>query len=164
MHRILRCGESTNNQTKRGQEHYQNKDKQEQKQGDKGGRSQEGAGTGGARQDPGRSHDDGPRSSRWREEPWRRNGHQRQRSRWRRAWSWGVDQEGQSRADDAGGGGGDPEGHSGAGATEDWGGAEVMVGAWRSRKGEAQPEEWSPEAQEGRCQTKAEPVGRGSQV
>ncbi|KAL1269344.1 hypothetical protein QQF64_031633 [Cirrhinus molitorella] len=40
------------------------------------GKRQEGSGAGGrTRWDPGHSHDDGPRWSRRREEPWRRNGH-----------------------------------------------------------------------------------------
>ncbi len=46
--------------------------------GDEGRRRQERAGTGGAWRDPGHGHYGGPRWSRRREEPWRRNGRQLQ--------------------------------------------------------------------------------------
>ncbi len=55
------------------------------------GKRQEGPGAGGAWQDPGHSHNGGPRWSQRREEPWRRNGRrlqgadQRRRSRWWRS-------------------------------------------------------------------------------
>ncbi len=140
---------------------------------------QEGPGAGGAQLDPGHSHDDGPRWSRWREEPWRSDSRrlqgadQRRRSRWWRSP--------RRRANEPGG----CRGSRGA-RVEPW----ALRPRRRRRSGEepvrlrtqvelkggrsptepvgwsdkTQPEERSPEAMAGQCPTKAEPEGWGSPV
>ncbi len=101
--------------------------------------------TGGAWWDTGHSHYGGPRWSRQREEPWRRNGRRLQGAdqRW---WSrWWRSPRCRRRAEEQG-----RRRRSGGNK------AEQMVPA-----NEAQPEEWIPEAWDGRRQTKAELEGRG---
>ncbi len=84
------------------------------------GRRQEGPGAGGAKLDPGHSHNVDPRQSRRKEEPWRRNGPRLQgadhrwRSRWWRSPRW------RQRANELG-------------DAEDPGGPGWSLGLWRPR-------------------------------
>ncbi len=143
------------------------------------GQRQEGLGAGGARRDPGHSHDGGPQWSRRRKEPWWRKGWRLQGAdRWRRS-RWWRSPRWRRRADEPGrhrGSGGPRQGRwrrrprrrHGSGRTQwsrsDWGARwSWREGeAWQSWRDEVQSEEWSPEAADGRRQTKAEPERWGS--
>ncbi len=135
------------------------------------GKRQEGPGAGGAWRDPGHSHNGSPRWSRRREEPWRRNGRwlqgadQRWRSRWRRCPRRRAEEQGRR-----GGSGGPRRSRWHRRPRRRWGsrwprwsrsnrGLRRSLTEPEGRRDEAQPEEWSPEAQDGRRQTKVELEG-----
>ncbi len=141
------------------------------------GKRQEGPGAGGVQLDPGHSHDDGPRWSRWKEEPWRSDGHRLQgaeqvveepeaETESQRARGMlrirGARVEPRALATEA-------EIRRSAAEQERLRTQVELVGG-RSptepvgRNDEAQPEERSPEAMAGWRPTEAEPEGRGSPV
>ncbi len=143
------------------------------------GKRQEGPRAGGAQPDPGHSHDDGPRWSRRREEPWRRDGHrptaaeqvveepevetESQRARGMPRIR-GARVEPRALVTEA-----EAEIRRSAAEPERLR-TKVELAGGRSPtepvgwSDEAQPEERSPEAMAGRRSTKAEPEGWGSPV